>query len=62
MFGKKWKQLKESGKIQDVVQGAVQGAAGALQNQKPAPKKEPIPPHFIMAGAILLAAVLGSRR
>jgi hypothetical protein len=60
MFGKKWKQLKESGKIQDVVQGAVQGAAGALQ--KPKPKKEPIPPHFIMAGAILLAAVLGSRR
>jgi hypothetical protein len=60
MFGKKWKQLKESGKIHDVVQGAVQGAAGALQ--KPARLRQPIPPHFIMAGAVLLAALLSSRR
>jgi len=59
MFGKKWKQVKESGVVGKAVQGAVQAVTGT--QPAPPPRKE-IPPHVWMAGAVILAALIGMRK
>lgn len=58
MFGKKWKQVKASGVVGKAVQGAVQAVTGT----QPALPRKPIPPHVWMAGAVILAALIGMRK
>ena len=68
-LGKKFKQVIQSDKFQQAAQGAAQGAIGALQSSpastsiqtvqaQPEPK---IPKEFIVAAAIIIAALVGRR-
>ncbi len=67
-LGKKIKAAVQSQKFQEAATGAAQGAFGALYGQSqstalpaPRPRKE-IPAHVWIAGAMLLAAFIGTRK
>tara|TARA_Y100000114_G_scaffold79530_1_gene73236 strand:- start:247 stop:474 length:228 start_codon:yes stop_codon:yes gene_type:complete len=69
-LGKKFQQVIQSDKFQQAAQGAAQGALGALQStsattsiQSVQKQKTPaIPKEYIVAAAIVIAALIGARR
>lgn len=68
-LGKKFGQIIQSDKFQQAAQGAARGALGSLQSTEAttsvktvAGMKEPFPKEYIVAAAIVLAALIGARR
>lgn len=62
MLGKKLKQVLGSEKVQSVAQGAVSGALASIEKQKEQQeKKAEIRKEYIVAAAIIIAALLGRR-
>ena len=67
-LGKKFGQIIQSDKFQQAAQGAAQGALGSLQSspastsvQTVAARKEPFPKEYLVAAAIIIAALVGRR-
>jgi hypothetical protein len=67
-LGKKFGQIIQSDKFQQAAQGAAQGALGSLQSspastsvQTVAAQKEPFPKEYLVAAAIIIAALVGRR-
>ena len=68
-LGKKFAQIIQSDKFQQAAQGAAEGAFGSLQSTSASTsvktvkeKKEPFPKEYIVAAAIVIAALIGGRR
>tara|TARA_R100000655_G_scaffold109751_2_gene165277 strand:- start:712 stop:930 length:219 start_codon:yes stop_codon:yes gene_type:complete len=67
-LGKKFGQVIQSDKFQQAAQGAARGALGSLQSteattdvQAVAARKEPFPKEYLVAAAIIIAALVGRR-
>lgn len=66
-LGKKFQQVIQSDKFQQAASGAAQGALGALQSTPASTsimqvERQAIPKEYIVAAAIVVAALIGARR